>query len=218
MSVVIVDTGGANLASLGFALSRLGVSAAVTRDAGRIRAAGHVLLPGVGAAGDTMRRLREDRLDEVIVSLRQPVLGICLGMQILARRSAEGDTACLGVIAGCAAALEPAPGRPVPHMGWNRVRHDGTGLFAGLPACSFFYFVHSYALPPSAVTTATADYGQPLSAAVRQDNFYGTQFHPERSGACGAGVLANFLNLAVATSGADDSPAGLGTQLQGSCN
>ena len=216
MSVVIVDTGGANLASLRFALARLDVAATVTRDAGRIRAASHVLLPGVGAAGDTMSRLSRAGLDEVIVSLRQPVLGICLGMQILAERSAEGDTACLGVIRGCADGLQPAAGRPVPHMGWNRVHHDGAGLFAGMPERAFFYFVHSYALAPSAVTTATTEYGEVLSAAVQDGNYLGTQFHPERSGSDGARLLANFLNMAGANS--DGGAAEPAARLRSSCN
>lgn len=196
MSVVIVDCGGANTASLRFALARLGLDAPLTTDAGLIRAAGHVVLPGVGAADDTMRRLARCKLDEVLPELRQPVLGICLGLQILAERSAEGMCGCLGIIPGEVQRLQALPSSPVPHMGWNTVQHDNDRLFTGIGAGEFFYFVHSFVLPPGTYTTATTQYaGQSFSAAVRRNNFFAVQFHPERSGAAGAKLLQNFIAL-----------------------
>lgn len=195
MSIVIIDTGGANLASLGFALERLGRSATVSSSAETIRAAGHVLLPGVGAAGDAMQRLRRTGLDRLIPALTQPVLGICLGMQLLLSGSRENDSACLGVIPGVAERFIATPDRPVPHMGWNRLQHNGSGLFRDIEPGAHVYFVHAYRLPPVTHTVATSDYGGAFSAAIAWRNFFGTQFHPERSGAAGARVLRNFIEL-----------------------
>ncbi len=194
--VVVVASGGANIASLQFALERLGVRAPVSADAARIRRASHVILPGVGAAADAMRRLEGSGLIGCIRELRQPVLGICLGMQLLFERSAEGATECLGVIPGAAARFDSAAGLPVPHMGWNRLQPIAPSpLLAGLEPEPYAYFVHSYALPVSAATVATADYGGAFSACVSWHNFHGTQFHPERSALVGARVLGNFLTL-----------------------
>lgn len=194
--VVIVANGGANIASLQFALERLEVTAALSADFGRIRAATHVILPGVGAAADAMARLQRDRLDELLPKLRQPVLGICLGMQLLFEVSDEGQTRCLGIIPGRATRFAEAPGRPVPHIGWNTLDLvRPSPLFAGIEAGSYAYFVHSYALPLSEGTVASTDYGCPFTACVQRDNFFGTQFHPERSAALGARVLNNFLAL-----------------------
>lgn len=195
MNAVIVDCGGANLASLQFALQRLGCDAMITDDRERIAQASHVLLPGVGAAGDAMLRLRAEGLDRLIPQLHQPVLGICLGMQLLADSSAEDDTKCLGIVPGSCERLTPEPGSPVPHMGWNEVRHDGEGLFAGVKDRAHFYFVHSYAIDTSSFCRAATAYGRPFAAAVQRDNFYGTQFHPERSAADGSRLLSNFLAL-----------------------
>jgi glutamine amidotransferase len=192
--VVIIASGGANIASLQFALGRLGVTATLSADAARIRAATHVILPGVGAAADAMQRLRAAELDRVIPALTQPVLGICLGMQLLHTFSDEGRTDCLGVIAGRAQRFPEDPDRPVPHMGWNTLHFTGESpLFAELPRDAWAYFVHSYALPCAAATIATTDYGAPFSAVVQWRNFFGVQFHPERSGAAGARLLRNFL-------------------------
>ena len=198
--VVIIDSGGANLASLCFALDRLGASSEVTTSAERIRAAPRVLLPGVGAAEDAMRRLADAGLVDVIPQLTQPLLGICLGMQLLFTASAEShdgaQTACLGILPGTVALLPGSPATPVPHMGWNRreTRLEDP-LFDGLGEHEYFYFVHSYAAPLADFTLAATDYGKPFSAAVRRRNFRGVQFHPERSARAGARLLANFLRM-----------------------
>jgi glutamine amidotransferase len=194
--IVIVASGGANIASLQFALQRLEVDSAVSADAAEIRAASHVILPGVGAAADAMSRLRQSRLDAVIPTLEQPVLGICLGMQLLYEASQEGDARCLGIIPGRAARLAQAPDRPVPHMGWNTLEiRRPCPLLAGLADGDYAYFVHSYALNVSAATVASTGYGAPFSACVQWRNFYGAQFHPERSAAVGARLLKNFLAI-----------------------
>jgi glutamine amidotransferase len=193
---VIIDSGGANLASLQFALERLGARATVTRDARAIAAAPRVLLPGVGSAADAMQRLRRAGLAQLLPALRQPVLGICLGMQLLFERSAEGMTECLGILPGAVRRLEAARGRPVPHMGWNQLtRPREDPLLAGIGPQEYFYFVHSYAVPAGEVTVAQVEYGQTFSAVVRRGNFWGAQFHPERSAAAGARLLGNFLSL-----------------------
>ncbi len=195
-SVAIVASGGANTASLQFALDRLDAASAVTADPDEIRAASHVILPGVGAAADAMWRLREARLDGVIPALRQPVLGICLGMQLLFEASEEGRTQCLSIIPGAARLLARAPGRPVPHMGWNTLQTErASPLLEGLDDGDYAYFVHSYAVAVNASTIATTRYGDRFSACVEWRNFYGTQFHPERSAAVGARVLRNFLAI-----------------------
>ena len=193
---VIIDSGGANLASLQFALERLGARTVVRSDSQAIAAAPRVLLPGVGSAADAMQRLRRSGLAELLPTLRQPVLGICLGMQLLFDRSAEGTTECLGVLAGTVRRLEAAPGRPVPHMGWNQLTDlRADPLLEGIERGEYFYFVHSYAVPASEATVAQVHYGESVSAVVRRGNFWGTQFHPERSASAGARLLANFLRL-----------------------
>ena len=194
--VVLVDAGGTNIGSVRYALERLGIDARISMDPARIRSASHVILPGVGAAGPGMARLRESGMVEVIRKLEQPVLGVCLGMQLLFEHSEEGDTACLGVIPGQVRRIEVGVGRRAPHMGWNaleRVREDR--LLDGIGDHDFVYFVHSYAVPSGESTVAGVDYGSPLSAIVRHRNFCGMQFHPERSAAVGALLLKNFLSL-----------------------
>ncbi len=196
-AVVIIESGGANIASLQFALERQGCHARASADAAEIRAASHVILPGVGAASDAMTRLRAADLAALIPRLTQPVLGICLGLQLLFDSSAEGPATCLGIIPGRAERFADAPGRPVPHIGWNTLEaRCDSPLLAGLGAAPYAYFVHSYALPVGTSTLASTDYGTPFSACVAWNNFYGVQFHPERSAAVGARVLANFLELA----------------------
>jgi glutamine amidotransferase len=195
-SVLIVDSGGANIASLRHALARLGVEARLSAEPADIRSAERVILPGVGAAGDAMRRLREAGLDTVIPSLRQPVLGICLGMQLLFERSEEGNVACLGILPGSARRIPGEGDLAVPHMGWNQLDSPANHpLLEGVPAGSYLYFVHSYAVPPGECTMATCQYGRPFSAVVGRENFFGMQFHPERSAEAGARLLGNFLGL-----------------------
>jgi glutamine amidotransferase len=197
--VVVIDSGGANLASLLFALKRLGAQATVTTDAARIGAASHVLLPGVGAAHDAMARLRAAGLDRLLPTLQQPLLGICLGMQLLFEASEEaaegaGETRCLGIVPGRVQRMRTAPGLPVPHMGWNQVEPLADDpLFDGIARGDYVYFVHSYAAPVGDRTLAATEYGSPFTAVVRQGNFRGVQFHPERSAAVGARLLGNFL-------------------------
>ena len=195
--VAIIDNGGANIASLRHALERLGARSTLATSAAELASAPRVLLPGVGAAADAMSRLRALDLVEAIRALKQPVLGICLGMQLLFDRSDEGDTQCLGLIDARVRRFDDAPGLPVPHMGWNRIeasREDA--LLAGLKRGEHVYFVHSYRAPVGPWTVATCDYGGEFSAVVRRGNFTGAQFHPERSGRAGARLLANFLAAA----------------------
>jgi len=194
---VVVDSGGANLASLGYALERLGVTTIVTTDAAVISSADRVLLPGVGNAAAIMQRLEELALTQVIRALTSPVLGICLGMQLLFAHSAEGDTTGLGLLPGRIERMQPMAGRPVPHMGWNTLRQKlDDPLLQGLTNDDWFYFVHGYYAPPMASSViATVEYGEEYAAVVRRNNFRGVQFHPERSGQSGARLLANFMRL-----------------------
>lgn len=193
-TVAIVDGGGANIASLLFALTRLGYEGRLTTDAGLIRSSPRVILPGVGAARSAMARLKAHGLDELVPALTQPVLGICLGLQLLFEASEEDDAQCLGIIPGRVRRFESHPDRPVPHMGWNQIDVvRDSPLLHDVPSGSWFYFVHGYAAGTGPATVATTDYGWSFSAVVEQGNFHATQFHPERSGAVGAKVLLNFL-------------------------
>lgn len=193
-NVAIIDGGGANIASLKFALARLGYSGHLTTDHEYVRRASHVILPGVGAAADAMNRIRSAGLGELIAGLEQPILGICLGMQLLFESSEENDTACLGVLPGTARLFESSPEQPVPHMGWNQIqRTRDSNLLAGIPDGSHFYFVHSYAVDVTEDTLATTEYGRDFAAIAERDNVAATQFHPERSGRYGARLLQNFL-------------------------
>jgi glutamine amidotransferase len=194
VNVVLVDAGGTNIGSVRYALRRLGVDAALSDDAATIRAASHVIMPGVGAAEPGMRRLRERGLTDVVRSLAQPVLGICLGMQLLFERSDESDTPCLGIVPGCVRKLKAHDGLRVPHIGWNtfRVEHENA-LLSGDDAHA--YFVHSYAVPVGDYTIAASTYGDRFSAAIQRGNFFGVQFHPEKSSSLGAQILRNFLAL-----------------------
>ena len=195
-SPVIIATGGANLASLQFALQRLGFDAPVTEDRETIESASHVLLPGVGAARDAMNRLDEAQLSSLIPALKQPVLGICLGMQLLFSGSDEDSADCLGIIVGQAQRFAQNPDLPVPQMGWNQLyRRNDSALLDGVEDGGYAYFIHSYALPVDTYTCAVTEYGIPFSSVVQQDNFFGTQFHPERSARTGQRILANSLAL-----------------------
>ncbi len=196
MNVVILDTGCANLSSVKWALQRLGANPTVSRDPEVVLRADKLLLPGVGTARAAMNQLRERDLVGLISRCSQPVLGICLGMQLLARSSEESngiDT--LGIIDQPVVKMVDR-GLPLPHMGWNRVfPEQDNPLFRNLDDGAYFYFVHGYAMPVSEATIARCDYGDAFSAAVQQENFYGVQFHPERSGKAGAQLLRNFLEM-----------------------
>lgn len=197
VDVVLVNAGGTNIGSVRYALERLGVDAQVSDDEVRIRAASHVILPGVGAAAPGMQCLHDSGLVEVIRRLEQPVLGICLGMQLLFDRSEEGSTRCLGLIPGEVRRIKGDRCHRVPHMGWNRLKRlIDDPLLDGLAEEAFTYFVHSFAVHSCEVSAlATVDYGAPLAAVVRHRNFCGVQFHPERSGRVGSRLLRNFLGL-----------------------
>jgi glutamine amidotransferase len=194
--VVVIDAGGANLGSVCYALERLGVQPAVITDASGLDGASRVILPGVGAAREGMRRLQAQGLVEPLRRLQQPLLGICLGMQLLYQRSEEGDVECLGLIEGTVAALPPAPGIRVPHMGWNTLQLERPSpLLDGLEEDASAYFVHSYAAPVTAATVASSEHGRRFAAVVQQGRYCGAQFHPERSAATGARILRNFLEM-----------------------
>lgn len=192
--LVVVDAGGANLGSVAVALRRLGVDAPLVRDVASIEAADRVLLPGVGAAGPVMQRLRELGLVDCLRALRKPLLGICVGMQVLYERSAEGGIECLGLLPGNVHRLQGAPGVRVPHMGWNALRAQAASpLLDGIADGSHAYFVHSYAAAVTSDCIASAVHGAPFAAIAQRGNVAGAQFHPERSTDVGAQLLRNFL-------------------------
>jgi len=194
--IAIIDSGGANIASVKFALERLGANSVLTTDIAQIESADRVLLPGVGAAPVAMQALRKAGLVDCIRNLQQPVLGICLGMQLLFSWSEEGQTDLLGIMQGNCTSFSPAPDRSVPHIGWNRLNTTTQHpLLAGLPDVAHVYFVHSYYLPVSETTIASATYGNAFTAIAAKKNFMGCQFHPERSGQVGARILQNFLEM-----------------------
>ena len=193
--IAIVDYKMGNLRSVENALRRLGAEFTVTADAEVIRRAERVLLPGVGNAAEAMENLREAGLVDVIRSLRQPVLGICVGMQVMCRHSEEGNVDCLGIFDARVRRFESAPDVKVPHMGWNRINNLDSKLFKGLERGSYVYFVHSFYPELCPDTIATSKHGVMFSAALKYENFYGTQFHPEKSGDVGECIIANFLRL-----------------------
>ena len=193
MAVAVVDSGGANISSVLQALNRLGVEAVFTDEADTIQAADKVILPGVGAAGSAMDALTRNGLVDVIRGLKQPVLGICLGMQLLFDSSAEDDIDLLGLIPARLLPLTAHPGLRVPHMGWNVVNCVQPDSLADSLDEQWFYFVHTYAAPVGDWTLATCEHGDTFSAVVRTDNFYGAQFHPERSARSGSALLRGFL-------------------------
>jgi glutamine amidotransferase len=193
---IIIGCCGANLASLTFAFARLGIDAPISEDPERVRRASHVVLPGVGAADVAMKRLEKAGFGELVPTLTQPVLGICLGMQLLFAASEEEQTPCLGIIPAQVRRLPDRADLPIPHMGWNQVEWSAPSrLLAGAATGEYAYFVHSFAAPLGGYTRAAADYGDRFSAVIEQDNFLGTQFHPERSAAFGARILDNFVRL-----------------------
>lgn len=196
MKLAIIDSGGANIASVRFAIERLGVAVELTTDPQRVRSATHVILPGVGRAADCMSRLQQSGLVETIKTLKQPLLGICVGMQLLFQSSDEGDVECLGVLPGRVQRFPDRAGLPVPHMGWNQINILRPSILTqGVHADDYVYFVHSFAAPVSDMTLASTDYGAPFSSIVQRNNIYGAQFHPERSARVGAIILRNFLSI-----------------------
>lgn len=194
--VALLSYGAGNLASVRFALERLGADVRLVSTAAEIDAAERLILPGVGAAAYAMARLAELGLVDAIRAFRRPLLGVCLGQQLLFERSDEGEAEMLGLIPGRVCRMEPGPSRPVPHMGWSRLevgRDDP--LLKGIGAEAWAYFVHGYVCPDGPATLARAEYGGPVPAVVRAGNRWGCQFHPERSSAAGARILKNFLEL-----------------------
>lgn len=199
MKVAIIKYNAGNIMSVDYALQRLGISARVTDDPEFIRSADRVIFPGVGEASTTMQFLREKKLDLLIADLKQPVLGICLGLQLMCRRSEEGNTACIGIFNEEVRLFQPDKSGgnklKVPHMGWNTINNLQTPLFKGDLDGRFTYFVHSYYATAGSETIALCDYILPFSAALHRNNFYATQFHPEKSGKPGSLILKNFLEL-----------------------
>lgn len=193
--IAIVDYKMGNLRSVENALRRLGTEFVVTADADEIKRADRVLLPGVGNAAEAMENLRKAGLVEVIRSLRRPVLGICVGMQVMCRHSQEGDVDCLGIFDARVKRFEPSQEVKVPHMGWNTIGNLESKLFKGIDGGEYVYFVHSYYPELCPDTIATTTHGKMFSAALKYENFYGTQFHPEKSGDVGERIIANFLKL-----------------------
>ena len=194
-SIVIIDYKCGNIQSVLFAMKRLGVKAQLSADPELIRNANKVIFPGVGEASTTMAYLKEKGLNDVIKSLQQPVLGICLGMHLLCNYSEENNTLCLGVIPQNVKRFDPTKKYKVPHMGWNNIFGLKGGLFKSNLENQYAYFVHSYYVEQGAFTTALTNYVLPFSAALQKDNFYATQFHPEKSGSVGEQILKNFINL-----------------------
>lgn len=196
MGVAVVKLGVGNTASVMFALERAGADAVLTDDAVRISEAERVILPGVGAAGRAMELMRAKNLTATLKAFPRPLLGICLGQQLLYESSEESGAAALGVLAGRVTRLPASRANPSPHMGWTKLRREREHpLFEGVADWAYAYFVHSYVCPLGAETIASADYGVRFGAAVAQGNFFGCQFHPERSGETGARILQNFLRL-----------------------
>ena len=191
MKTVIIDYNAGNVQSVYYALQRIGVDAEITENPDKIKAAGKVIFPGVGEAGSTMRYLQEHKLDTLIQELTQPVLGICLGMQLLCNYSEEGNTTCLNIFPNTVKRFKGE--EKVPHVGWNSISNLKGDLFKGVPENSYVYFVHSYYVEVLDDTIATCNYMQNFSAAIQKDNFYAVQFHPEKSGETGSQILKNFI-------------------------
>lgn len=194
MNVAVIKYNAGNIYSVVHALKRLGVEPLVTDDAQAIREAGHVVFPGQGEAAKTMEYLRQRGLDNVICSLRQPVLGICIGMQLMCSHSEEGDTDCLGIFDVPVRKFHTEDHHlKIPHMGWDTLTHLKGELYKGIDEGAYVYFIHSYYVPLCAHTVAANDYITPFSASLQKNNFYATQYHPEKSGSIGETILDNFL-------------------------
>ncbi len=194
--VAIVDSIGSNLASLIFALNRIGSSFEITDEIDVLNKASHIILPGVGAAKNAMTKLKQRKLIDEISKLTKPTLGICLGMQIFMDASDEDDAKCLGIISNTCRPFENNRDYPVPHMGWNKVRFNRDSVLTkNLKDDDYYYFVHSYYVPICSETIGVSSYPIEFSAVVQKDNFFGTQFHPEKSGLSGSKILQNFVSL-----------------------
>jgi glutamine amidotransferase len=197
VNIAIIKYNAGNIMSVDYALQRLGIQSEVTSDHEKITAADKVIFPGVGEANTTMNYLKKTNLDKLIVSLKQPVLGICLGLQLMCSHSEENDTTCLGIFDEKVKLFIPEKGQEnitkVPHMGWNALKNFRTELFSGIREGDYVYFVHSYYAAVGNDTAATCDYIIPFSASLKKNNFYATQFHPEKSGPVGAKILQNFI-------------------------
>jgi glutamine amidotransferase len=193
MKTVLIDYGAGNVQSVKYALNRLGIEPILTKDHAVIKSADKVIFPGVGAADTAMKQLKSSGLDQLIPTLTQPVLGICVGMQLMCKSSEEGNVACLGIIDAHVKKFEK--GLKIPHMGWNNIEETKTNLFSKAHNFQQMYFVHSYYVPVNENTIATTNYGIPFSAAIQKDNFYAVQFHTEKSGDIGESILKNFLEL-----------------------
>lgn len=194
MQIVIIKYNAGNIQSVDFALQRLGIQAEVTGNHEKIKKADKVIFPGVGEASTTMHFLKQKKLDQLIPTLTQPVLGICLGMQLMCVNSEEGNTVSLNIFPATVKKFPEKAGLKIPHMGWNKVKAQENGIFKVLDE-QFVYFVHSYFVPKNKFTSMTSDYGETFSAAMQRDNFYGVQFHPEKSGEAGASFLQKFIAL-----------------------
>ncbi|MCR5042706.1 MAG: imidazole glycerol phosphate synthase subunit HisH [Bacteroidaceae bacterium] len=196
MNIAIVKYNAGNIGSVENAVRRMGIEPMVTDDVEKIQGADRVIFPGQGEAHSTMAYLKAHRLDEVIVGLKQPVLGICIGMQLLCRHSEEQNTDCLGVFDVDVKRFVPQRHEDkVPQMGWNTIEQTKSELFKGFEKPEFVYFIHSFYVPTCEWTIATTDYIQPYSSALHKDNFYATQFHPEKSGSVGERILTNFITM-----------------------
>ncbi|HEU5290631.1 MAG TPA: imidazole glycerol phosphate synthase subunit HisH [Cyclobacteriaceae bacterium] len=194
MKIAIIKYNAGNVQSVQFALQRLGVDAMITDQSEQIQQADRVIFPGVGEASSTMQYLKSKKIDEVIINLKQPVLGICLGMQLMCQYSEENNTKCLGIFGEDVKKFTSSGNLKVPHMGWNQLQRPQDWLPDTLNG-EYFYFVHSYYVPVNQDTTAIAEYGTPFSAAMRKNNFYAVQFHPEKSADAGEAILKQFLNV-----------------------
>lgn len=193
MKVVIVKYNSGNSCSVAFALERIGISALITSQIDEIKTADKIIFPGVGEASSAMKFLREQKLDKVIVDLKQPVLGICLGMQLLCERSEEGNTDCLGIFKQ--KVLKFSEENKVPQIGWNTISNLNSPIFKNVKEMEYMYFVHGYYAEKSVDTIANTNYGLEYSSALQKNNFYGVQFHPEKSSDAGQKILENFINL-----------------------
>lgn len=195
MKVVIIQYNAGNVQSVMYALQRLGIEPVLTADEAEIRSADRVIFPGVGEASSAMRSVRENGLDNILLTLKQPFLGTCVGMQLMCRHSQEGNTDGLGIFDVAVKKFPASPQHKVPHVGWNTISDFNTPLTRGLPEHAFVYYVHSYYAELSSWTVAQTDYAIPFSAMLQRDNFYAAQFHAEISGQIGAKVLSNFIEL-----------------------